>query len=48
MRLLLTYGISKERMQTLVKNEILQNLDFIDQGVCIDCIKGRQTKCTNK
>ena len=40
--------ISKERMQRLVKNEILPNLDFTDLGVCIDCIKGKQTKHTKK
>ena len=40
--------ISKERMQRLIKNEILSNLDFIDLEVCIDCIKGKQTKHTKK
>jgi len=33
--------ISKERMQRLVKNEILPNLDFTDLNVCVDCIKGK-------
>jgi len=32
--------ISKERMQGIVKNEILSNLDFIYLKVCVDCIKG--------
>ena len=40
--------ISKERMQRLVKNEILPNLDFTEVGVCIDCNKGEQTKHTKK
>jgi len=40
--------ISKEMMERLVKNEILLNLDFIDLNVCVDCIKGKQTKHTKK
>jgi len=40
--------ISKERMERLVKNEILLNLDFIDLNICVDCIKGKQTKHTKK
>ena len=36
--------ISKERMLRLVKNEILPQLDFTDMDVCVDCIKGKQTK----
>jgi len=40
--------ISKERMERLVKNEILLNLDFTDLNVCMDCIKGKQTKHTKK
>ena len=40
--------ISKERMQRLVKNEILSNLDFTDLNVCVDCIKDKQTKHTKK
>jgi len=36
--------ISKERMQRLVKNEILPDLYFTDLNVCVDCIKGKQTK----
>ena len=31
--------ISKERLERLVKDGILQNLDFTNLGVCIDCIK---------
>ena len=38
--------ISKEMMKRLVKNEILPNLDFTDLNVCVDCIKGKQTKHT--
>jgi len=40
--------ISKERIQRLVKNEILPNLDFTDLNVCVDCIKGKQTKHIKK
>ena len=40
--------ISKERLQRLVKNEILPNLDFADLGLCVDCIKGKQTKHNKK
>ena len=36
--------ISKERLERLVKNGILQNLDFTDLGLCVDCIKGKQTR----
>ena len=38
--------ISKERIKRLIKNEILEDLDFIDLGICVDCIKGKQTKHT--
>ena len=37
--------ISKERMR-LVKSEIPPQLEFSDLYVCIDCIKGKQTKHT--
>lgn len=40
--------ISKDRIERLVKNEILPNLDFTDLGVCIECIKGKHTKHTLK
>jgi len=40
--------ISKERMERLVKYEILLYLYFTDLEVCIDCIKGKQTKHTKK
>ncbi|RVW93925.1 Retrovirus-related Pol polyprotein from transposon TNT 1-94 [Vitis vinifera] len=40
--------ISRERIERLVKEGILQNLDFTDFHVCVDCIKGKQTKHTKK
>ena len=40
--------ISKERLQRLVKNVILPNLEFTDFGLCVDCIKGKQTKHNKK
>ncbi len=40
--------ISKERLERLIKNEIVQELDSIDLGISVDCIKGKQTKHTNK
>jgi hypothetical protein len=40
--------ISKEILERLVKDEILPNLDFTDFDVCVDCIKGKQTKHTKK
>ena len=40
--------ISKERMKRLVKDGILPNLDFTDLDVCVDFIKGKQTKHTKK
>ena len=40
--------ISRERLERLVKDGILPNLDFTDFGVCVDCIKGKQTKHTKK
>ena len=40
--------ISRERLERLVKDGILPNLDFTDLGVCMDCIKGKQTKHTKK
>lgn len=32
----------------MVKNEILQNLGFIDLNICVECIKGKHTKHTNE
>lgn len=37
-----------ERIQRLVKNEILPYLDFTDLGVCVDCIKGKHPNHKNK
>ena len=33
--------IFKERILRLVKIKILPDLDFIDLGICVDCIKGK-------
>ena len=38
--------ISRERLERLVKDGILPNVDFTNLGVCVDCIKGKQTKHT--
>ena len=35
-------------MEKLVKDGILPNLDFTNLNVCVDCIKGKQTKHTKK
>ena len=40
--------ISKERILRLVKSDILPQLDFTDWDVCVDCIKGKQTRHTSK
>jgi len=40
--------VSKERLKRLVKNGILTNLNFTDLDICLDCIKGKQTKHTKK
>ena len=40
--------ISRNRIEKLVKNGILENLDFTDFQICVDCIKGKQTKHTKK
>ena len=36
--------ISKERMQRLIKEGVLQYLDFSNFYACVDCIKGATTK----
>ena len=36
--------ISRNRIERLVKDGILENLDFTDFELCVDCIKGKQTK----
>jgi len=40
--------ISRERMERLIKNENFPDLDFTDLNICVDCIKGKQTKHTKK
>jgi len=40
--------ISRESKERLIKNEILPDLDFTDLNICVDCIKGKQTKHTKK
>ena len=35
--------ISKQRMERLIKDEILRDLDFSDFDTCVDCIKGKLT-----
>ena len=40
--------ISIERMERLTNNEILPNLDFTDLNICVNCIKGEQTKHIKK
>jgi hypothetical protein len=36
--------ISKNRVERLVSDGILNSIDFTDFNVCIECIKGKQTK----
>jgi len=40
--------ISRERIEILIKNEIILDLDFMDLNICVDCIKEKQAKHTNK
>ena len=40
--------ISRNRIEKLVKNGILENLNFTDFEICVDCIKGKQTNHTKK
>lgn len=40
--------ISKERLQRLVKENLLPALDFSDLDTCIECVKGKLTKSRNK
>ena len=35
--------ISKQRIERLIKDEILSDLDFLDFDTCVDCIKGKLT-----
>ena len=36
--------ISNERVNRLIKDDILPHLDFSDLGTCVDCIRGKLTK----
>src|ERR1044072_2879209 len=36
--------ISKNRVERLVSNGILDSIDFTNFGVCVECVKGKQTK----
>ena len=40
--------ISRPRIERLIKDGILHNLDWANYDVCVDCIKGKQTKHTKK
>ena len=40
--------ISKQRMERLIKYEILPDLDFSDFDTCVDCIKGKLIAKVNK
>ncbi|KAH9669477.1 Integrase catalytic domain-containing protein [Citrus sinensis] len=40
--------IFKQRMERLIKDDILHNLDFSNFGTCVDCIKGKLTAKTRK
>ena len=35
--------ISRQKMERLIKDEILPDLDFSDFDICVDCIKGKLT-----
>ena len=35
-------------MERLIKNQILHDLDSMNLNICVDCIKGKQTKHTKK
>ena len=40
--------ISRERVERLIKFDILPNLDFSDLETCVDCCKGKLTKIKKK
>ena len=40
--------ISKERIMRLLNNENFPNLNFTNLKMCVDCIKGKQTKDSMK
>ena len=35
--------ISRQRIEILIKDEILPSIDFLDFDTCVDCIKGKVT-----
>ena len=45
MKSLLLFGtsVSRQRMERLIKDKILPNLDFSDFDTCVECIKGKLT-----
>ena len=42
------WHISRQRVEKLVNDGVLKILDFSDFDICIDCIKGKQSKSTKK
>ena len=40
--------ISRERMERLLKNEILSDLDFMDLNICVDYNKGNKQNIQRK
>ncbi|KAF7811711.1 Retrovirus-related Pol polyprotein from transposon TNT 1-94 [Senna tora] len=40
--------ISRERVDRLIKDQVLPSLDYSDMGTCIDCAKGKLTKTGKK
>jgi|UniRef100_A0A2N9FVY3 hypothetical protein len=40
--------ISRERMERLTRNGILDSLDFLDFQTCVDCVKGKLTRARKK
>jgi hypothetical protein len=40
--------ISRGRIESLVKNEILPPLEFFDLEQCVDCVKGKYVKQIKK
>ena len=40
--------ISKERIERLIRNGILDSLDFSDSESCVDCLKGKMTRAKKK
>jgi hypothetical protein len=40
--------ISKERIERLIKDDALPNLDFTIFETCVDCVRGKLTKTKRK